>query len=143
MATKVVKTLAVTGLGQSYPIMGGPIDMGMKAPPVNASTFEDTVKTKIPNPQPEYSPIKFKVGHNNLPRPLVGTASVTISATFSDGTGTSQVIAGFITSVEPSSVEVGGERVPAWEIEFEATGTNYNAAPSTTTSTTTTTTAHG
>ena len=135
MATKIVKTLAVTGLGSSYPIMGGNHAQGAKAPPINCTTFEDATKAVIANPQPELTPIKIRVGDNGLGAPAVGAATITVTKTFSDGTTSATgSTAGYITDVQPNNIEVNGERVAVWEIEFTPAGGG--------TTTTTTTTAH-
>jgi hypothetical protein len=122
MSTKIVKTLAVSGLG-TLPILGGHHGFGTKAPPVNCTSFEDASKAFAVDPQPEHKPIKIKVGDNGVGAPAVGAATVVVTKTFGDGTtAASASTAGFITDVEANSIEVNGERVACWDVEFTPAG---------------------
>ena len=135
MAAKVVKTLTISGIsGGTYPIMGGNLDSGEKAPGINCSTFADARKAFVPDPQPELSPLKIRVADDGQSaRPTTGTTgNITITATYTDASTKATTIGGFIESCEPSMVEVNGERVPAWDIDFRPTG--GGALPTTTTS---------
>lgn len=136
MSTKVIKTLTITSIpGGSWPILGGTPKGGAKAQAINCSTFEDLNKAFIAEPQPELTPLKFRVGMNGVAaRPTVGAegAAITVLATYTDASTDSNSISGFIESCEPNNIEVNGDHVPVWEIEFRPSGggtTNTTSNP--------------
>jgi hypothetical protein len=122
MSAKAVKTLAVSGLG-TYKILEAQLLPGEEVDAIDVTTFEDAKKAKVPHPQPDLKVWAFKLDHGTG-RPTVGVAgvSVVVSGTLDDGTAYTNTVSGFIQSANPTTVQVGGDRVPAWDVEFCPTG---------------------
>jgi len=148
MSAKAVKTLTVTGLG-TYEVleaqMGGG---GAGVEDIDVSTFADATKAFVPHPQAELGVIPIKIALGTA-RPTVGSAAtLTVAGTYDDNTTFNFAVAGYIKSANPTSVAVGGDRVPAWDVEFRPSGggttsTATTGAATTTTAAATTTTGGG
>jgi len=140
MASKVIKTLTVSGLPSgSWKIIDGNPEGGEKAPAIDASTLSDARKVKVPGPQPEDSSIKIKVAADAQGKPATGVAcTITLIQTYTDGTARSVAVKGSLVSVEPVNIAVGGDRVPAFDVEFQPDGETATTTATITTTTTTT-----
>ncbi len=138
MAAKVIKTLAISGIG-TFKLLESPIINGTSAPEIDNTTFSDAYKSKVPEPQPELTSITLRVvseAGSGVPLaiPAAGTAAtLAITGEYVDGGTINHSIVGFLSQVTPQTIAVGGERIPSFEVEFTPSG-----GGTTTTSTTTT-----
>jgi hypothetical protein len=128
MSAKAVKTLTVSGLG-TYDILEAQLLSGAQVEDIEVTSFADTQKAFVPHPQAELTEMSFKTSHGSG-RPTLGAASVTVAGTWDDGTAYTNTIAGYIKSATPATIQVGGDRVAAWDVTFRPSG---GGATSTTT----------
>ncbi|MEI8164752.1 MAG: hypothetical protein WCG26_00170 [Chloroflexales bacterium] len=140
MAIKVTKSLAVSGLPSgTWKIIDGQPEPGEKCPAIDASTLSDARKVKVPGPQPEDSPVRFKLAQDAQGKPATGAAcTVVLTSTFTDGSTRAISVKGSLTSVEPGTIAVGGDRIPSWDVEFQPDGETATSTSTTATTTTTT-----
>jgi hypothetical protein len=139
MAAKVVKTLAVSGIG-TFKLIEAPIINGTETPEIDNTTFDDAYKSAVPDPQPKQKALTLRVtteSGGTLAVPAAGTsATLAITGTYADGGTIDHSIVGFISDVTPQTIAVGGERVQSFEVVFTPSG--GGTTTTTTTSTTTT-----
>jgi hypothetical protein len=130
MATKVVTKIEVTGLSgaESLKVLGGQGEPGLSCEGVDVTTMDDSIGQELPHPQPKDKPFKLKFAAGGAAMPTVGTAAdVFVKMTYTDGTTRSVVKNLFVKDCELTEVDVGGNRVPAWDVTLQPTGVTATA----------------
>ena len=129
MAAKIIKTLTIAGVLDSFEILEGYPDFGETRERVDVTTLADPRTQTRNHPNVTYNEFTFKVADKGT-KPETTAVSVDVTITAKDCEGTELSKRKFkadISKVEPDSIVVGGNRVPVYTVTISPTG--EDAAP--------------
>lgn len=126
MATKVVKTITITGFG-TRKIVEAPVGTGAEVDDVVTTTLDDAVSQMVPAPQPKQPAINFLMTYDGtLPAPGA-TATLTFAPSDEGGSAIGSTVSctGYIKSAVPVDIVVGGERRAVQRVAFQPSGATF------------------
>lgn len=138
MSQKAVTSIAIALGATTYKVIEGAPNAGASVEDINVTDFSDLEQINLPHPQKKPGAISLVIADDGTAEPpVVGVVgSYTFTTIYTDGTTPNTVtktIAGYMGKADPTTIQVGGERRPAWNCEFRLVGTSSTNTTTTTT----------
>jgi hypothetical protein len=127
MSQKAVKSISLALGATTFKVIEAAPNTGKNVEDIDVTDFADLEQILLPHPQPKNGVIAMVIADDGTAvPPTVGVVgSYTITTIYTDGTTPTTVtktISGYFGKADPVTVQVGGERRPAWNCEFRAVG---------------------
>jgi hypothetical protein len=125
MAGKIIKTLTIEGQLDDFEILEGVPDFGEDREMIPITTLSDANKMKAGHPLKKLQPVTFKVADLGT-RPVTTDTPVVVSIAATDEAGEplcdAREYMAAVTDVEPETISVEGNRVPAYSVTITPSG---------------------